>query len=274
MVAIKPRDIAVLEWKVSVRASEAWMDAFDSKPSDVFIEEHDPPRTGVSNWAATVHLGGGPGSRADTHTYGHASYKACLEALLRRPNILVPSWQERLENRILYLPWSREEAWFRAEDPQAAWDACPDGSHLLWVLGKSRGVDRARLIATCIDLSGDAHDSIPADERLCIVDEVLASIAAGKLDRQRLAELVIPTPRHDDEIPEGNLIDWHYARAVISTAMVVLDQPERAHEVAYHSAYVVLPDYPQRQRTADTVRRHFPVEVFTHEQEAEQDPRP
>lgn len=271
---VKERDIAVLEWKVSVRASEAWMDAFDSKPSDVFLEEHDPPRTGVSDWAVTVHLGGPTGSRVDAHTYGHASYKACLEALLRRPNILLPSWQERLENFCGYIPWSREEAWFRLEDPQAAWDACPDGSHLLWVLGKRASTDRTRLITACLDLSGDAHDSIPADDRLCIVDEVLASIAKGRLDRPRLAEIVIPTPRHDDEIPEGNLVDWHYARAVISTAMVTLGEPERAHEVAYHSAYVVLPDYPQRQRTAVTVRRHFPAEALTHEQDAEQDPRP
>jgi len=39
-----------------------------------------------------------------------------------------------LEDRILYLPWSRNDDGFQATDPQVAWDRCPDPAHLLWVI--------------------------------------------------------------------------------------------------------------------------------------------
>ena len=39
-----------------------------------------------------------------------------------------------MEDRILYLPWSRNDDGFQATDPQVAWDRCPDPAHLLWVI--------------------------------------------------------------------------------------------------------------------------------------------
>lgn len=64
------------------------------------------------------------------------SERALIETLSRRANPWEARWQEAVEARVLHRPWGEAEPWWDADTPQEAWDTCPSGEALLWVLSR------------------------------------------------------------------------------------------------------------------------------------------
>lgn len=59
-----------------------------------------------------------------------------VETFLKRSNPWEARWQESIEARVLHRPWVDDAEWWNAATPQAAWDHCPSGEAMLWVLSR------------------------------------------------------------------------------------------------------------------------------------------
>lgn len=183
------------------------------------------------------------------------------------------SWQEELRRVLAYLPWGPDAPWFLHQDPQAAWDACPNGRHLLWVIGKDPRLPPGdpRVRACAINLARVAQTSaalhyIPMHPATL---EILRALEEGAEPRVEVADRYAEVKDVGEWGLRGDALDvWHFDRAVLYAAFAAFGVHWRLDFAAYHAGgleYAVWKHddgFVQRD-LAQIVRRHFPEERFT-----------
>lgn len=181
------------------------------------------------------------------------NYPYVCGACLRRP------WQAKADGE-LFLGWG-DEPWFQLADPQAAWDACPDGRKLLWVLGK-RSVDASRacaLLACQVRPGGLEHVIVEYTQKLYALTHGKPAPGILKLSRE------VDARWPDDPGLEGRFAtpaenrDWLAARLVSDAHAVQAGMWRRAHYVGYYAHQLGVDD----GHAAEVVRGLFPKERFT-----------
>lgn len=158
-------------------------------------------------------------------------------------------WQRLLEQRLVYIPWSPAGVWYNKHTPQEAWDGCPRGTWLGWVLSNQQTRD---LTPLALDLAAWVH---PRSELLIR----FISEGATEYNRELLATQLQATPKEDTEIALADLPLWHQTRAVLSACLVACGFHARFHHIPYHAAALTM----THRQTADRVRSFFPKEAFT-----------
>lgn len=245
-----------------------------SVPLDhVFLHHSGPRDHGGELWSTLVGLNDGPGTDTtrETWSYWNKTYEEGLRRVAARDYVWDKPWQENLREEILYLPWDSEAAWFREEEPAVAWSKCPNGRHLLWVLGHDprlkAGDPGVRALAR--DISRLASDAVDMARVHPSTRQLHYAIDEGEDRRLKAAERYAAVKDVDEYRLEGEALrSWHFDWVVLYSTFATLGNHTRLDYAAYHAGcleYAVWrdgEDFPRQ--LADLVRKHFPNQLFTH----------
>lgn len=259
------------ELEASVRRRAAF--EMSDSPSCVFLHYSDPATHGGEYWNVMVGMNDGPGTdtKRETWSYWNRTYEEGLRRIAARYYVWDKPWQETLREDLLYLPWDPGAAWFKEEEPGVAWGKCPNGRHLLWVIGKDPRVkpgDEAPF-ACAVDLARMAAAAVRSES---VHPDTWALLGAlERHEEPRLAVVARWAAIKDDTecaLDERGLRSWHFDRAVIFAAFVTFGNHGRLDYAAYHAGcleYAVWQedDGDVQRKLAHLVRRHFPKERFT-----------
>jgi hypothetical protein len=166
---------------------------------------------------------------------------------LRRP------WQEKVDDKY-------DEPWFQLPTPQAAWDACPDGRKLLWVLGR-RSVNTS---LACVRLTAQVTDGLDPNivdylSKLWMLIDGKPAPGVLKLSRE-VDERWPDDPGLEGRFPTAaENRDWLAARLVSDAHAVQSGMHRRGHYAAYYAHQLGVDD----GQAARVVRELFPEERFT-----------
>lgn len=270
------RDIQMETEKLLIERACAESGATSENVSIAYVDPEEARRLtgeGGERWDVGIvqHDGAYRENVSSAWTKGSASYLDGVFRLLQRKNVWVRPWQEALREDLAHLPWYEEAGWFLHEDPQLAWRLCPEGRHLLWVIGHDARIkegdpavrDCARDIARWV-----VEEALPPG-----VDPVVRSLYYA-LDEGEASRVAVAArlPAIKDLGESGYGLDpaevpaWHFERVVLFASLATFGEHRRLDYAAYDAAqllYAVLSPPEVSRELAALVRRHFPKERFT-----------
>lgn len=251
----------ILDLEYAVRKRGA--DAIGLPLSNVFIHAYSPQESKTDVWNVCLGRDTGPGTDTvdDTWVYAQSTYEAGIKALLRRPSIWVPTWQERLLYDIHWVPWDITEEWFQQQRSDAAWRECPDAEYMLWVAGRGKAredvkadaVHAARVLFYDALLWAMKH--IPVGEEVQRLSAVAVSREAITAESTTaFSALFAKVPAVDTYVKTKDLMGWWFTRCLIATVLVRQGSVNRAYEVAYYLKKIY--------GGTDAARRHVRDRVY------------
>lgn len=221
--------------------------------AEVHLRAVTPAMSRSDCWTLVLSRDGGEETRARYHP----TYEEAVRVMFLRRDPWEKTWQEHLKERVYHLPWDEWAPWWIVEDPQRAWDACPDGGAMLWVLSRPElplfTSEMERLARWCLDALGPEglsreerafRDALPAYES----DEVRAGIT----------ELLRRTP--DEPPPREPLTRWARRRMLVVPFLYLYGAKARLYEVGWLGEQL---GFWGPVKLATLLRDLFPAERFT-----------